>query len=76
MLGLRLQWLLWALAMGGVLAALAFQARYAAATAECAADDRLVLCAGPLPAWLLPATVGAGLILIVLAARRLARAAN
>lgn len=76
MLGLRLQWLLWALAMGGVLVVLAFQARYAAAAAECAAGDRLVLCPGPLPGWLLPTTVAAGLILTVLAAWRLARATN
>lgn len=62
--------------MGGVLVTLAYEAWYAAAAAECAAHDRLVLCAGPFPGWLLPATLAAGLVLTVLAAWRLARATN
>lgn len=62
--------------MGSVLVAFAHQALYAAGVADCAADDRLVLCAGPLPGWLLPATLAAGLVLTVLAAWRLARATN
>lgn len=76
MVGPRLGWLLWAAAMGGVLVALAYQAAYAVEVAACAADDRLVLCAGPRPGWRLPATLAAGLLMTVLAAWRLARATD
>lgn len=73
MLGARLLWVLWSAAMVGVLVALAFEASYASAIADCAMDDRLVLCAGPLPDWLAPATLAAGALLTLLAARRLVR---
>lgn len=64
--------------MVAILLALALEAQYAAGTAECLHDaaDRLVLCSGPLPAWVVPATLIAGLLLTAAAAWRLSSAAD
>lgn len=69
----RISWLLWTAAMAGVLVGLAYQAWHATSMTDCMIDarDNLVLCAGPLPAWLLPLTLSAGMALAATAAWRL-----
>ncbi len=64
--------------MLAILLALAFEARHAAARADCLLDaaDHLVLCSGPLPDWMMPATLIAGLLLTTAAAWRLSSAAD
>jgi hypothetical protein len=59
--------------MISVLLALAYQASYASAIADCVIDtrDTLALCAGALPGWLTPITLTAGVILTLVATWRL-----
>lgn len=68
----HLTWLTWTVAMAVVIAGLGLQIQYATETSRCLLDPRLGLCSGPLPAWLMPATVVAGLLLTAVATWRLA----
>jgi hypothetical protein len=58
----------WAVALGVVLAALGLQVQYADSTRRCIQDsqDLLALCQGPLDAWVTPATLLAGCVLVAI----------
>ena len=72
----HLDWLAWSVAMTALVVGLGLQVRYASEALQCALDTRMALCAGPLPDWLMPATVALGLALVGLAARRLVLASR
>lgn len=67
----RIVWIAWALALAALLVGLGWQVVDAEARIRCAMDERLVLCSGPLDAWLLPASIILSLSLVGLGAWRL-----
>lgn len=65
----RLAWIAWAMTLAAVVGGLAWQVAYANGIRECTDTDLLILCAGPLDSWVLPVSVGIGMVLIVAGAR-------
>jgi hypothetical protein len=57
-------WLAWAAALGMDIVGLGLMVGYANDVAACLVDGRLVLCSGPLAAWLMPVSVAIGLVLV------------
>ena len=64
----RIGWAAWAAGLAVVLIGLGWQVWYAGEVLACMADDRLVLCIGPLADWLMPVTVAVGLVLVAIGA--------
>ena len=69
----RIGWFAWAVGLVIVLIGLGWQVRYAGEVLECRSGNLLNLCSGPMPDWLMPATVALGLVLVVVGALRLGR---
>ena len=69
----RFGWVAWAVGLAIVLIGLGWQVRYAGEILECMSGDRLVLCSGPMPDWLMPVTVVLGLALVAVGALRRSR---
>lgn len=61
----RVAWVGWAGVLAVIVLSLGWQVADANQRAACLVNDKLILCAGPLDPWVLPASVVAGLALII-----------
>jgi hypothetical protein len=68
-----MRWAAWLVAEVALIVSLGWQVWYTNELARCLEGDDLRLCAGPLPAWLMPACVAIAIALALIAGYRLVR---
>lgn len=73
---MRRAWIASGLGLVMVVLCLGWQVSYADEIRRCMSGEMLALCAGPLPDWLMPATIALGVALAAIGGWRLASSAR